>query len=342
MSKFYLNKFQRIIFSFLWGSNSEPLSRHTLYLDKLSGGLNICNIDLKLKALRLKHLQDIINSKDVKFIYFSIYWVGLTLRHYNKDLYSLLSPHSDVVPSFYRTCLDSLKLFKDKCESDDNDDSDLIVRYTTKMFYSVLLSDSSYHIKIVERYPLVEFKPVFKRVFNSFLDKYSRDVMFRIVHEILPVGSYLFRYNISRDEKCVFCKSVETMSHLFVDCSVVKHLFTLLKNWIFSLSNSTVTLSFKHICFQDLDTVSSKPRDVILLLISMYCNTVWSNRNLYKFKGKAVSAEGIYVNFLYRLKSRIVADFTRFPRLKFNEYWCDTDLFCKVDDVTDELIVNFI
>ena len=53
MSKHYIDKFQKCIFSFLWKSKVEPLSRNTCYLDKDQGGLNVINIDLKLKALRL-------------------------------------------------------------------------------------------------------------------------------------------------------------------------------------------------------------------------------------------------------------------------------------------------
>ena len=102
MSDIYINRFQKLIFKFLWNCNAEPLARKTLYLDKQSGGLNIVNIALKLRALRLKHLQDIINNTHTKFVKFSIYWAGYSLREYNNDLASLSIPHSDLIPPFYR------------------------------------------------------------------------------------------------------------------------------------------------------------------------------------------------------------------------------------------------
>jgi hypothetical protein len=61
-------------------SKSEPLARRTMYQLKDSGGLNIVNIEYKLYALRLKHIQDIIVNRNVKFINFSIYWIGYQLR----------------------------------------------------------------------------------------------------------------------------------------------------------------------------------------------------------------------------------------------------------------------
>ena len=47
-----------------------------MYLIKNSGGLNIVNIEYKLYALRLKHIQDIIVNRNTKFVNFSIYWIG--------------------------------------------------------------------------------------------------------------------------------------------------------------------------------------------------------------------------------------------------------------------------
>ena len=337
MSKFYINKFQRAMFSFLWNSKSEPLNRNTLYLDKLSGGLNIVNIEMKLKSLRLKHVQDIVNNRDVKFKYLSVYWIGLSLRHYNKELCSMLVPHSDTVSPFYTCCLEILKLYKDKCP----DSNVTLGGITTKKFYSTLMSDDKYKIKVVQRFPLTDYNSVFKRVFNKFVDKFSRDVIYRIVHQILPVNCLMFKYNISKSNKCTFCNSVETIGHLFIECDFISQLYLLLKNWILSLSNGALIFSNKHIFFEDIDHPNSRTLSTILLLIALYCKTIWLKRNDKKFTVKKVTREGVYMNFLYQLKLRILADYDRFPRLKFVEYWCDTDLFCTIDD-NDELKINFL
>ena len=79
MSKHYICKFQRLIFIFVWNSKSEPLARNTMYLTKNSGGLNIVDIEYKLYALRLKHIQEIILNRNTKFVIFSIYWIGILI-----------------------------------------------------------------------------------------------------------------------------------------------------------------------------------------------------------------------------------------------------------------------
>ena len=79
MSKHYICKFQRLIFIFVWNSKSEPFARKTMYLTKNSGGLDIVNIEYKLYALRLKHIQEIILNRNTKFVIFSIYWIGILI-----------------------------------------------------------------------------------------------------------------------------------------------------------------------------------------------------------------------------------------------------------------------
>ena len=70
-------------------------------------------------------------------------------------------------------------------------------------------------IRIVERNVNIDYSVVFKNVFDKFIDKFSRDV----IHEILPVNILMFKYNISKTYKCVCCHEVETLRHLFFECT---------------------------------------------------------------------------------------------------------------------------
>jgi hypothetical protein len=67
-------------------------------------------------------------------------------------------------------------------------------------------------------------------MFLIFIDKFSRDDMHIIIHEILPVNILMFKYNISKTYKCVFCKEVETLRHLFFECTFNSQLYYYLKN----------------------------------------------------------------------------------------------------------------
>ena len=82
--------------------------------------------------------------------------------------------------------------------------------------------------------------------------------------------------------------------------------------------------------FQELDMSDKQKLSSILFIISMYCKTIWIKRNLKKFERKTVTSNSLYLYFLSQLKIRILADFERFPSLKFMQYWCINDLFCKI------------
>jgi hypothetical protein len=59
-------------------------------------------------------IQDIILDRKVKFVKFSIYWIGNKLRDLNFDLAPLSVQHSDLVSPFHKKCFKALNMFKDK------------------------------------------------------------------------------------------------------------------------------------------------------------------------------------------------------------------------------------
>ena len=58
-------------------------------------------------------MQDIILDRKVKFVNFSIYWIGYILRDLNLDLAPLSVQHSDIVSLFHKKCFKALNMFKD-------------------------------------------------------------------------------------------------------------------------------------------------------------------------------------------------------------------------------------
>jgi hypothetical protein len=81
-------------------------------------------------------------------------------------------------------------------------------QYNTKTLYNLLLDSDEHVIKIVERNVNIDYSVVFKNVFDKFIDKFSRAVMYKIIHEILPVYLLMFKYNISKTYKCVYCNEL--------------------------------------------------------------------------------------------------------------------------------------
>ena len=104
----------------------------------------------------------------------------------NFSLALLSVPHSDLVSPLCNKCLKVLNIFKGKC-------NDIVLgQYNTKTLYNLLLDSDEHVIKIVERNVNIDYSVVFKNVFDKFIDKFSRDVMYKIIHEILPVKVIIF------------------------------------------------------------------------------------------------------------------------------------------------------
>ena len=99
------------------------------------------------------------------------------------------------------------------------------------------------------------------------------------------------------------------LRHLFFECTFNSQLLVLIKNWIFALSNGIICLDFKNIVFQDIEISNQKIKSVILLIISLYCKTVWLNRNVKKFEKKNVNSNIVYLNFFISIK---IENFGRF------------------------------
>ena len=99
----------------------------------------------------------------------------------------------------------------------------------------------------------------------------------------------MFKYNISKTYKCVFCKEVETLRHLFFECTFNSQLVLLLKKWVSALSNGIICLNFRNNMLQEIDISNDKVRSVILMIISLHCKTVWLNRNVKQFENKNVN-----------------------------------------------------
>ena len=208
--------FNRALFNFLWKSKSDPLNRNTVYLPFDKGGLNICNIGVKLQAFHRKHIQFVDNDYPAKWTHFAKYWIGLALRKYNKKLASLLCPHNEYIPPFYQKCLNALKLFESKRNNS------LIGNLSIKSFYQALTPNAVFP-PIVSKFPLIPFDRVWKFYNSKFIDPFARDISWKISHNILPVQHVLYSRNIRNILRCHFCVSdIETCMHIFYNCCIVK------------------------------------------------------------------------------------------------------------------------
>lgn len=340
ISGHYLKLFEKSVFDFIWSYKAEPLKRETLYLPFNLGGQNLINISLKLDCLLLKHVINLISGSSAKWTFFATYWLGLYLRKYNTRFSSLNTPHSDFIPPFYKRCLYLLKQFNEITKNLE------LKNLSCKYMYRLLSFSHPYHPRIESVRPFLNFVPVWQTFQNKFVDPFSRDLSWRIVHEILPVQQLLCKYKISKMLPCNLCTApLESISHLFTSCHLVQPLYKLVFGWISVIANYDILPSESMILYHTLPknlNLNKCAKNVILCLLMDCKFAIWSCRNLKKFENRNINSHYITVFMLSRLKCRIEADYKRLSFQSFYNYWIKPMIFCDLAHNDDSKLDFYI
>ena len=329
----YFTLLQRASFQFVWDSNHEPVSRKTLYLDFVNGGLNVPNLKFKCHSMYLSHLQKLINGYEAKWTYFAKYWIGLQLRYFNQSLGSNSFPHSEYVPPFYNTCLTVLQDFI-------NISPDFVFgNATSKTFYKILLCDSSEEPRIHTICPQIDFKSIWKNMYLPCIDPAVRNTMFRLCHDVIYVNFYLYQKHITQDKNCPLCERIETVAHLFLECPVFLPLNKVILHILRQVSNNKIKFSEKTFRFFELPTLEKITKHLALIILSESRQIIWYFRNLAKHENKKVSSSQIISKFFKKIKLRILIDKKRLEVTDFIELWCVSG-FCTFNLTEDKVIFN--
>lgn len=327
--KHYVNQFEREIFKFLWNNKVECLSRKSMQLPFCEGGQNITNIEHKLTAFLLKHIQDIIGNRQTKWKHFAVYWLGLSLRHYRPDFKSLKIPHSETIPTFYQLCMKAVQKFQTACPTLR------LGNLSVKVIYNALIKSSHHRHIVSQKLPLVNFKVAWETLGNKVIDPFARDLCWKMIHDVLPLYSLLFKRNISSQLNCVLCEKLpETVMHLFMECQMVKPLFQIIERLFKKLTNlNACILTHDFMKYHILPMSLNDPGlfKTLLALITEFKYAVWLCRLSKKYEQKSVTANYLISFFRSRLRLRIQADFERKDFDTFTEIWVLHGHICGID-----------
>ena len=339
----YLAQFQRAMFLFLWGTTrTEPLKRSVTIRPFLSGGLNVVHIPSKIKALHIKHIIKMLLHENIVHRPFFLYWLGLQLRKLKPDIFDLNAPHADVLPSFYDMCHRNFKdLINDKEFFEKHND---LTKVTSKHIYSFIIDKIADLPNIEKVFPLVDFKSVYKLLHHKFIQKHSRDLLYRIIHEILPVNYIKKSFQLYKFNFCDLCKiksNIETIEHLFIHCPIATPLIRIVETWLNIITSgkiSHITLDLIRLhSFPELE--SNYHTSICLLVLTELLPVIWFFRCSCKYDRKNYNSYALILSYINRIIIRIKADYLRLPLDEFCKYWieCGKDIFVKrcTDDELD-------
>ena len=279
MPRHFVDIFTRVAFDFFWGSHLyEPLARSILYNVKELGGVNFVHLPTKLHASRLVHLHKIINNYGSKFVHFSVYWIGLSLRNVNPSFASNNVPHSDYVPPYYKKCLESYRYFMSLFPD---------FNWTTPMkssdFYKMLIPKVCTVSKVSTIFSSIDFKRAFTLLDDSFLDPLIRNFNWKLLHDIVPTNFNLYCKKHTLNKFCTFVPATESVEHLFFYCPMVSTLWSIVRNWVLDLSFGLIDLDGRVIRFNLIDVNIDKYRKkIILYLVCLAKHQIWLDRCNFK------------------------------------------------------------
>ena len=320
-----LRKIDNICFKFVWSKKVECLKRKSLYNDVTEGGLGLMNVKVKHQAFSVKHILSLIYGPYRKWHDLALYWLRLDLREYLDAKFQINRPYSMIRPEFYNS---ALKAFKVWAKVNPRFDP---MKCSTKTIYRSIIEIDLGKPRIYGVNPLINYDEAFTNCSNKLLSGESRDITYRMIHRIVPVNSYLYRFKrIVKSPLCCFCKlREETIEHLFVSCSFVTPLWSQIRG-LFGKIDNRVKINLEQIVY---NLSGGRQVDNLLMICLAEARwAIWHCRNLFKFQEKNVNADYIALVFTNNIKLRIKADFRRMEGSKFGKLWCQNKVFCKVEN----------
>jgi hypothetical protein len=204
------SQLETLMFRFLWRGKLEKLALQELYTPVKQGGLGLVDIRTKSEALFIKQACRLLVDPEGRSSMHIKYWLGLYLAEYLPALRP--GPHSERVPKFYRQFRRLMtEVFKeglvDPYQLDKVKVKDIYNEYTSTLPPP----------KVIYKYDL-PWDCIWENINHPVLEVNQREIMFMLVHNILPTRERLLRLNQAVDDECVEGDGRETMEHLFCRC----------------------------------------------------------------------------------------------------------------------------
>jgi hypothetical protein len=108
------------------------------------------------------------------------------------------------------------------------------------------------YIKWTENFDMtdVEYHCYFQHIYRLTKCTKLQHFQFKLLHRITATNKLLFKMKLKTSDKCSFCKThVESILHLFVECTIIKQFWNEMERWVGELTGIRVNFSPKSILF---------------------------------------------------------------------------------------------
>ena len=277
-----IKKYNKTVRDFILRGGPLNIRNSILIQEKRNGGINLHDLSIKIKSLRLKYFKKFLENKTP----IMEYYIGPYIKKFKK--FNNKIPHFyRVLPKFYNNLKHLIKEYPN-----------LINESSTKLYYKKLVQNAA--LPLVDCIKRADTKTDFKEIFKSLhtnkdISNFQKQIMFKLLYNITPTSQNKSEYK----NKCKLCKKFkETEEHIFYSCpcliDIKKSLMKLLRLPINTYRDLYQGI-FLGITTQDSNTSINHYRQT---LFHIYRHTCWGARVSATFKNTTHTAETLNSTFI--------------------------------------------
>ena len=339
--RWVIDRYNSLIWNFLWGSKIEPVARKTLHCPIDKGGLGIVDFEVKGRALRLALCLSVLDDRTPNCFYLARYFCGGRLARFGSrwaSLRDISSPNATSPTLFYTGSISTLEKLARLPTS---------FVFLSKNVYRELLKELS-SPPILPRFwspllrPPLDMEEHWALVRDSRTENFKSDLSWLITLKAVKVRESLRNWGYIPSDRCASCPRRETIDHCFLNCSRVKLVWAFFVPLLSALL--TPPVPFVPNCVSvfvfRFPSCVSRDRAIIIYLIKSILYSIWKFRNKATFHNGKESDRAIIRYIIQDVTNRIKLDHFRLPAVKFSSLWVHPN-FCLVVG-NDRLTFPFI
>ena len=329
-----ITRFKTLVFSFLWNSKVETVSRQSLSAPVMDGGLGIIDFLSKSKALKVSLVASILSRPESKAYFLTKYFIGSQLAKLRGEWSHLRdnsSPSALTPTIFYKSCLMIITELEHRLSTKTT------FTYTAKNCYVQLLRDTV-SAPILPGYWRAFIDPGFslRRHWSSVRDhiteNFKNDIAWLITLRGTKVRDSLKSWGYIATDRCAYCQRKETIDHCFLNCIRAKRVWSYFGPLLSALLKVPFVANVKFVFFY-LWGPNLNQRALYIIKTILY--GIWTFRNKATFHNGTETPRAIVRYIKQDITTRLKVDFNRFSADRFTRMWCHPNL-CEINN--DKLV----
>jgi hypothetical protein len=119
LKKENLNEINKMMHKFVWNNNMEIIKRNSIILPYDRGGLNMFNIECRIKTIYIQQFMYIACKIDSMFYFMSLYWMKFNLKELKlKNFNNIACGDEKERPEYYKKMIECVIIYKKNVDAD--------------------------------------------------------------------------------------------------------------------------------------------------------------------------------------------------------------------------------